>query len=475
MTSIPSLVASAVEPVRVALYARISEDDRKDVLGVKRQIHDDRLLAEAKGWQVVGEYVDNDIRASGAPVLRPQFERLLADVQAGLVDAIIASEPERITRRPRELEKILEVCQSAGVKYIAYVDSSEVNVETGDGILMARIRAAIAADDADKIGKRVKAKKRELARDGKPSGGPRAFGWTPGYAAIIPGEAAMIREAVDRVLDGEPVNAIASDWNEAGLVTSNGRTWRPGALAEMIKHPRIAGLRSHNGVIVRDAVWDPIIDVATRDRLLAELAPRKSRDGRMKGKRLLTGLLRCGRCRGWLVAGSNNGDRSYQCQVFVGVTGGCSLSIKAEPIEERLRDAALERLGDGLLEVLKAQRCGAVDPADTDRIAALEARLDELADMLGADEIDRAGYGRARKKADDELQPIRRRVERQRTRSAIDGFLDGTDPIVDRWEAATIPVQRAVLAAMLTEVLVLPAVRGRGRIDFGRIDPTWIH
>lgn len=58
----------------VALYARISDDSAGTRLGVKRQIQDCRQLAELRGWEIGGEYVDNDISAYAARVVRPEFE-----------------------------------------------------------------------------------------------------------------------------------------------------------------------------------------------------------------------------------------------------------------------------------------------------------------------------------------------------------------------------------------------------------------
>ena len=51
-------------PVRAAaIYARISSDQDGTTLGVQRQLEDCRKLAADLGWQVVDEYVDNDLSA----------------------------------------------------------------------------------------------------------------------------------------------------------------------------------------------------------------------------------------------------------------------------------------------------------------------------------------------------------------------------------------------------------------------------
>src|SRR5699024_2290295 len=69
---------------RAAVYARISKDDG-EALGVARQVEDCTALAAQRGWQVVGTYTDNNVSATHAKV-RPQYQRMIADIEAGAVD-----------------------------------------------------------------------------------------------------------------------------------------------------------------------------------------------------------------------------------------------------------------------------------------------------------------------------------------------------------------------------------------------------
>lgn len=82
-----------------AVYARISSDQDGTALGVARQLQDCRRLAADLGWQVGEEYVDNDLSAcSGKP--RPEYQRMLLDLAAGVRDAVLVYHVDRLTRRP---------------------------------------------------------------------------------------------------------------------------------------------------------------------------------------------------------------------------------------------------------------------------------------------------------------------------------------------------------------------------------------
>src|SRR6266487_2200509 len=96
---------------RAGLYARISyaragevqagAAKRGEVLTADRQLPPCRALCDRLGWQVAETYVDgNDSAYSGRP--RKQWRRLIQDVKAGTIDAIVALHPDRLTRQPKE-------------------------------------------------------------------------------------------------------------------------------------------------------------------------------------------------------------------------------------------------------------------------------------------------------------------------------------------------------------------------------------
>src|SRR5688572_30028619 len=87
-------------PLRAAIYARISLDRDGKKLGVARQLDDCRKLASDRGWEIAGEYVDNDVSATRSR-RRPEYEQMLDEVEAGRVDAIVAWDLDRLTRKPR--------------------------------------------------------------------------------------------------------------------------------------------------------------------------------------------------------------------------------------------------------------------------------------------------------------------------------------------------------------------------------------
>ena len=71
------------------LYLRLSQDREGTALGVTRQEQDARRLAESRGWTVADVYADNDRSAYNGRT-RPEYRRMLRDVEAGRIQAICA-------------------------------------------------------------------------------------------------------------------------------------------------------------------------------------------------------------------------------------------------------------------------------------------------------------------------------------------------------------------------------------------------
>ena len=107
---------------------------------------DCRRLAQQLGWPLAHEVVDNDMSAFSGK-RRPAYEQLLADLADGLRDAVVCYHVDRLTRRPVELEQFVGTVDTARVRHVRFV-SGDMDLGTGDGLLIGRIMAAVAPSAA---------------------------------------------------------------------------------------------------------------------------------------------------------------------------------------------------------------------------------------------------------------------------------------------------------------------------------------
>src|SRR6266542_2639470 len=152
------------QPSAAAIYCRISQDRDGEALGVGRQEEDCRALTERRGWRVARVYIDNDQSAfNGKP--RPEYLRLLQDIETGNIDGVLVYHLDRLHRSPKELEGFIETCQRAKLTDVATV-TGDFDVANDDGLFQARILTAVAAKESGDKSRRIRRKNLELARNG---------------------------------------------------------------------------------------------------------------------------------------------------------------------------------------------------------------------------------------------------------------------------------------------------------------------
>jgi len=461
-------------PRSTALYARISSDQDGSGLGVARQLEDCRRLAQTLGWLVGEEYVDNDVSAFSGKA-RPQYVRMMEDLRDGIRDGVIAYHVDRLTRRPIELEEFAAATEAADVRHVRFV-TSDFDIGTGDGLMMARMMGVIAAHESETKSRRVLRKMDEVAQSGMPHGGSkRAFGYQEDRITIRPDEAEILGTLVARFLAGESLRSLASWMNERQVPTVAGGRWRTNTLRQMLLNPRYAGLRAHRGQVVGRAVWEPIITEEVHHRLVARFAARAVSGRRTPQRYLLSGLLRCGRCETKLYSSARGSSRRYVCLAGPD-QGGCGrLTVVADPLERLLADAVILRLDSpALADALTGQ--SAADEATSalvEAIASNRARLDELAEEVGRVGIPMREWNAARAPIEAQIREAERRLSRATRSDALSGLVGQGQELRAAWDSQNLGRQHAIVSAVLDHATILPGTPGARTLDIDRVIPTW--
>ena len=461
-------------PKTAAIYARISSDPDHDELGVNRQLTDCRSLAAQRNIPVLREYVDDD-RSAWSGKARPAYREMLDDIRAGRVDSVLIYHADRLHRQPRELKEYIDVCQPRNVPTISCV-SGNVDLSNPDGRLVARIVGAMAAHESDDKSRRITRKREEMARSGRVvKNSTRPFGYRDDFRTLDPVEASAVRDAVARVLAGDSIRGIATDWNERGIPTVRGGPWKQQVLRRMLLSARISGQSEYRGEIVATGDWEAIISPADHARVHATLNAATRATSRVVRRYLLAGgLLRCGHCGSVLVARPrSDGIRRYVCAKGPGLPGCGKTAIVAEPVEAFLAEAILYRLDT---PELAAALDGAVAPDDDGERASLAAdrrQLEELATAYGDRLVTFAEYLAARKPIEARIEAAKGRLARLTRTEAITPYVGKAGALRESWAELPLTRQRAIVASVLDRVTIRPAVPGRNRFDPGRLEPVW--
>ena len=187
--------------MRVGIYARISEDSEGRGLGVARQEQDARTIAKLRGWEVGQVYVDNDVSAFNAKVIRHEFERMLEDLRLGAVDGCVVYDLDRFARQPADLERAIKIFDGRDGLAFATVQG-DIDLSSPDGRTMARVMVAFANKSSMDTSRRAKRKHLELAQSGALVGSRRVFGYEDDRVTLKQSEVDLIREAATDIISG---------------------------------------------------------------------------------------------------------------------------------------------------------------------------------------------------------------------------------------------------------------------------------
>lgn len=463
-------------PTRAAIYARQSKTAEGSE-SLELQVEACRKMAAQFDLEVVAELVEppstSGYKNRGRD--RVKFKELLELITAGIVDCVVVYRTDRLSRGGGPgYAPLVDAIEGADHSVSHFILSNYAwlsESELGFRALMDR------EESANKAARMADVRARE-ALQGKPRPGrARGYGYERDCMTVVKDEAARIREAVNRVLDGESVYSIVQDWNRQGIPSASGGTWSTNVLQQLLRQPRIAGLREHHGEVVATGIWPPIISTEEHERVLAITSRRRSNRKSAPRTYPLVGFLRCGRCTAKLRSlGREGGGRSYACRSGDG-GGGCGgLRIKAEWVEDAVRDYIVGALTDPqIVDQLVAALPAPDDSAQRealDQLRRIEASRDRITDLLVEGDLTRVDARRKRLELDDEEEGLRRTLAVTPTTKALTDLPTTVADLSKAWTERGIAYQRTLIALTIDQVTVAPSqTRGR-KFDPARLDWT---
>jgi site-specific DNA recombinase len=437
------------------IYVRQSLDRDGKGAAVDRQLSECRALAKRHDLTVATEYVDNDVSASKGS--RPAFTQLLAAIKRGDVDTILVWHTDRLYRRVRDLVDIVEMAEKHALKILT-VKAGDLDLATPAGRMLAGMLGHAARYEVEQKGARQVAANIQRANAGHWQFSNRPYGYERinSKVQIVEPEAAIIREAFDRYLNGETYYAIMQDLNDRGVPTLTGKAWTITQLRERLKNPAYAGIRTYKGEVVATGDWEPIISAEIWERFNTTKTRRKTRhDWSNKTKYLLSGLAVCGVCGGRMMArpeyrrkqadGTKPVVMTYQC-----TTNWC-VSRKLEPVDELVHEVVIARLSrPDALKMLRPKTD--IGPLVT-QSQELRQRRDDLAALLADGTLTAAAVREQSSKLQKQLDALQEQISHAEGGSQLTALVMA-ESIEDHWHKQLTFVQRRAIIATTLYVTI---------------------
>ena len=137
--------------MKAALYGRVSTNGKGQ--DVDLQLRDLRSYAQARGWKIFREYIDNGM--SGRKEKRPALDQLMNDARKKRFDAVLVWRFDRFARSTKHLVTSLDEFNHLGIDFISFMENIDTSSPMGKA--MFTITSAIAELEADLIRERVRA------------------------------------------------------------------------------------------------------------------------------------------------------------------------------------------------------------------------------------------------------------------------------------------------------------------------------
>jgi DNA invertase Pin-like site-specific DNA recombinase len=269
--------------IRCAIYTRKSSEDGLEQefnsLHAQREACEAYVLSQkAEGWVTLKTSYD-DGGLSGGTLERPALQRLLADLDAGLVDQIVVYKIDRLSRSLADFAKIVDRLDAANASFVLMTQS--FNTATSMGRLTLNMLLSFAQFEREVTAERIRDKIAASKRKGLWMGGSVPLGYEPDGRSlrINAAEARVVRQLFEWYLELGTVSAVKVRADIARIVSktrvmadetrSGGTPFDRSHLHYILSNPTYPGKIRHNAktfdgqheAIIEPAQWQAVQDL----------------------------------------------------------------------------------------------------------------------------------------------------------------------------------------------------------------------
>lgn len=279
---------------KVAAYARISMESQRMHHSLSAQVsYYSDLIQKNPDWQYAGVYVDDGISGTGVDK-RAEFNRMMADAEAGKIEIILTKSISRMARNTVDLLNTVRHLKDIGVE--VRFEKEHINTFSSDGELMLTLLASFAQSESESISSNVKWSVKKRFEQGIPNGRPDLYGyrWQNKKLVAVPEEAEVVKLIYKNFLNGLSAESTEKELENKGIKSFYGKHLSNSAIRKILTNITYTG----NLLLLREYTADPIskkrrinkgelpqyfvadsheaiIDKATFDKVQAEMARRR--------------------------------------------------------------------------------------------------------------------------------------------------------------------------------------------------------
>jgi site-specific DNA recombinase len=304
----------------------------EEVFGEPARSANRQWLLRRVAWRLPERYDDGGF--SGGTTERPALRRLMADIDAGQIDAVLVYKVDRLSRSLLDFGRLMETFEARGVSFVSV--TQEINTANSMGRLMLNVLLSFAQFEREIISERTRDKIAAARRKGKWAGGHQILGYDlvrgPGGTKLAVNEEEAQRVsaifsiyAEHRSLQQTIAALDQLGWTTKAWETKAGRARGGQPFSKSSLHKLLTNVAYGGQVVYRDQVFEgeqpAIVDEDLFLRVQAALRQNGVSSGgatRNRSGALLKGLVRCRACGGGMSHSfTTKGSKMYRYYVCV--------------------------------------------------------------------------------------------------------------------------------------------------------------
>ncbi len=277
------------------LYARKSTDtEDKQVLSIDAQLAELRKFARDNKLVVIDELIEKQTAKSPG---RPIFNSMLARIQNGEANGILAWHPDRLARNSIDGGQIIYLLDQTSLNFLRFPVFQFEN--TSQGKFMLSIMFGQSKYYVDNLSENTKRGLRARVRNGDfPSQAPFGYLNDTRTKTIVLDKrySPLVKELFERYARGDQtMENLAYFLQENGAITSGGKTFKDDKVKNILQNPFYYGHFLYNGEL-HEGRHTPIISKALYDKVQQVIETRGHTQKQTKPTTPFLGLLRCAEC-----------------------------------------------------------------------------------------------------------------------------------------------------------------------------------
>ena len=405
--------AAQVQKTRVAAYCRVSTDSEEQETSYEAQVqHYTDYIRSKPDWDFVEIYADDGISGTNTRK-RDEFNRMIADCEAGKIDLILTKSISRFSRNTLDCLKYTRMLKALNIA--VFFEKENINTLDSKGEVLLTIMASLAQQESESLSANVRMGIQYRNQQGKVQINHNWFlGYTKdadGNLVIDPAQAEIVRRIYREYLEGASFLQIKRSLEADGISNGAGhKKWHESNIQQILTNEKYIGdalLQKTYTVSVLDkkrsinngqrpkyyveGSHPAIVSAIDFDRVQAEIARRQGLGRSYSGSSVFASKLICGDCGGFYGKKVWHSTDAYRREVwrcngkFIGEAKCETPTLTTENIQRMFLQAYNQLMGnrEQVIQACEVMRSVVADCTELDaQIDALNEEIQVVAELV---------------------------------------------------------------------------------------------